>query len=47
MEKRKQKQKKQKKQYASQKKERKGKELYIYFSVKSSSAEAVVWRIVN
>ena len=43
MEKKKTKEKK--KQYASQEKERKGKELY--FRVKSSSAQAVVWGIVN
>ena len=34
-----------KKQYASQEKERKGKELY--FSAKSSIALEVVWGIVN
>ena len=48
MEKNKKKQKKTietKQQYASQEKERKGKELY--FIVNSSSAEAVVWGIVN
>ena len=36
-----------KQQYASYKKERKGKEKNFIFLVNSSSAEAVVWGIVN